>query len=146
MAKINFQEILGKQAAAIEKPKPLPVGTYLCTNNKLPDFKEIGKEETPCAEFNFIVLAQGEDVDPADIAAFGDVRGKTIRHRMFLTEKSEYRTKEELIKVFGIEEGAKTLGQLFNETVNKQLLVTIKHSPTQDGTDVYAEVEALAAA
>ena len=86
------------------------------------------------------------DVDPTEIQEFGDVRGKVIRHRMFLTDKSEYRTKEELIKVFGLEEGEKTLGQLFNETVNRQLIVTIKHTPTQDGTDVFAEVEALAAA
>ena len=143
---INFAEILGKQASTIEKPKPIPVGTYLCANNKIPDFKAIGKDETPCAEFNFIAIAPTEDVDPADLEAYGDVRGKTIRHRMFLTEKSEYRSKEELVRVFGIEEGSKTLGQLFNETVNKQLLVTIKHTPTQDGTDVFAEVEALAAA
>ena len=65
---------------------------------------------------------------------------------MFLTDKSEYRTKEELVKVFNIDEGDKTLGQLFNETINRQLMVTVKHTPTQDGTDVFAEVEALAAA
>ena len=143
---INFAEILGKQAAAIEKPKPIPVGTYLCINQKLPDFKGIGKDETPCAEFTFVIIVPNEDVDPADLQAFGEIKGKSIRHRMFLTEKSEYRTKEELVKVFGIEEGDKTLGQLFNETVNRQLYVTVKHTPTQDGTDVFAEVEALAAA
>lgn len=143
---VNFQAILGKQASEIEKPKPLPVGSYLCNNPKTPEFKGIGKDDTPCAEFGLVVLAPTEDVDPADLQAFGDVRGKVIRHRMFLTEKSEYRTKEELIKVFGLDEASKTLGQLFNETVNRQLIVTIKHTPTQDGTDVFAEVEALAAA
>ncbi len=143
---INFKDILSKQASAIEKPKPTPVGTYICINQKLPDFKTIGKDETPCAEFNFVIVMPTEDVDPADLAAYGEIKGKTIRHRMFLTDKSEYRTKEELVKVFNIEEGDKTLGQLFNETVNKQLMVTVKHTPTQDGTDVFAEVEALAAA
>lgn len=143
---VDFSKILAKQADQIEKPKPLPVGSYVCTNPKLPDFKGIGKNETPAAEFGLVVIAPMEDVDPDQLREFGEYKGKTIRHRMFLTEGTEFRTKEELVNAFGIEEAGKNLGQMFNETINKQVIVKIRHRPSDDGTDVFAEVESLAAA
>lgn len=142
---VDFSKILGKQAAAIEKPKVKPVGTYLCNNPQLPKFIAMGKAESPCAEFGLVVLAPQEDVDAEALQEFGEVRGKSIRHRMFLTEASEWRTKEELANSFVIDQEDKTLGQMFNETINKQVLVTIKHRPSDDGQTMYEEVEKLAA-
>jgi len=141
---VDFSKILQKQATEIEKPKPLPIGTYLTVNQKLPEFKGVGKNDTPCAEFGLVIVAPVE-VDQDALAAYGEVKGKNIRHRMFLTEGTEYRTKEELVNAFGLDEAGKNLGQLFNETINKQVLVTIKHRPSDDGTEIFHEVEALAA-
>lgn len=142
---VDFSKILQKQAETIEKPKPLPIGSYICVNPKLPEFKGVGQKETPCAEFSLTILVPSDDVDPDEIKAFGDIKGKTIRHRMFLTEGTEFRTKEELVNAFGIEEAGKNLGQMFNETINKQVLVTVKHRPSEDGTDIFMEVEKLSA-
>lgn len=142
---VDFSKILQKQATEIEKPKPLPIGTYICNNPKLPEFKGIGKNETPAAEFGLVVLAPMEDVDPSELATYGDYKGKTIRHRMFLTEGTEFRTKEELKNAFGVDEEGKNLGQMFNETINKQVAVKIRHRPSDDGTEMFAEVESLAA-
>jgi hypothetical protein len=143
---VDFSKILAKQANEIEKPKPLPIGDYLAVNPKLPDFKGIGKNETPCAEFGLTVIVATDTVDPDHLAEYGEVKGKTIRHRMFLTEATEYRTKEELENAFGIDPEGKNLGQMFNETVNKQVLVTIGHRPSEDGTEIYAEVTGIAQA
>jgi hypothetical protein len=143
---VDFSKILQKQSAEIEKPVPLPIGTYLCNNPALPSFVGIGKNETPCATFNLVVLQPSDDVDAADLAAIPNWKGKGIRHRMFLTEDSLFRTKEELVNAFALEEGDKSLGQLFNESVGKQVWVTIKHRPSDDGTTIYTEVEKLAAA
>lgn len=140
---IDFSKILSKQAAEIEKPKPMPIGLYLCNNPQLPKFIGVGKEETPCAEFSLIVLQAGDDVDQAELQAFGKWQGKSLRHRMFLTEASEYRTKEELCEKFDIEQADKTLGQIFNETVNKQVWVKVGQRPSQDGTEMYTNVEEL---
>jgi len=142
---VDFSKILGKQAEEIEAPKPLPVGSYICTNPKLPDFQEIGRNGTPGANFSLVVIAPSDDVDPDSIREFGEVKGKTIRHTMWLSEGAEFRTKEELVNAFALEEAGKSLGQLFNETINKQILVTIKHEPTQDGTGIIARVEKIAA-
>lgn len=143
---IDFAKILGKQAESVEKPKPLPVGTYLCNNPEMPKFIGVGKAETPCAEFGLIVLAPQDDVDPTELQEFGNWKGKSIRHRMFLTDASEYRTIENLEEAFGIDKVGKTLGQMFNETKNRQVLVKIKHRPSDDGTEIFHEVESLAAA
>lgn len=140
---IDFNKILTKQAATIEKPKPLPVGTYLTNNPQLPKFVGVGKNETPAAEFGLIILQPQDDVDMAALTEYGNWKGKSVRHRMFLTEASEYRTKEELCAAFALEEGDKTLGQLFNETINKQVLVKIKHRPSDDGSEMFHEVEAI---
>jgi hypothetical protein len=142
---VDFSKILQKQAEEIEKPKPLPIGSYICNNPKLPEFKGVGKNETPCAEFSLVIIAPSDDVDPADLKAYGDWKGKTIRHRMFLTEGTEFRTKEELKDAFQVDEAGKNLGQMFNETINRQVLVTVKHRPSEDGTDIFMEVEKLAA-
>lgn len=142
---VDFSKILAKQAKDIEKPKPLPLGTYLCNNPQLPKFIGVGKNETPCAEFGLVVLAPQDDVDPTALQEFGEVRGKSIRHRMFLTENTEHRTKEELKNAFGADENG-TLGQMFSETINRQVYVTIKHRPSEDGTEMFHEVEKLAAA
>lgn len=141
---VDFSKILGKQAAAIEKPKPYPVGTYIALNPKLPDFSAIGKKETPGAVFGLTLIAPTEDVDLDQLKEYGDIKGKTIRHTMYLSEATEYRTKEELKNSFGIDEEGKTLGQMFNETINKQVYVTIRHRPSDDGQEIYAEVEKLA--
>lgn len=142
---VDFSKILASQSETIEKPKALPVGTYLCSNLKLPEFKGLGKEETPAAVFTYTVLIPQEDVDPDALKEFGEVKGKTLRHTLFMTEASLFRTKEAILAGFNIEEEGKTLGQIFNETINKQILVTVKHTPNQQGTDMFAEAEKIAA-
>lgn len=141
---VDFSKILSKQAAAIEKPKPLPVGSYIALNPALPSFEAVGKKETPAAVFQFQIVAPSEDVDMQELKAYGDWKGKKQRHVLYLSEAAEYRTKEELVNSFGLEEGDKTLGQLFNETVNKQVMITIRHRPSDDGTGIYAEIEKIA--
>jgi hypothetical protein len=141
---VDFSKILQKQATEIEKPKPLPVGSYVCINSALPKFVGVGKNETPAAEFSLTIIAPVE-VDMEALSAYGEVKGKNIRHRQFLTEGTEFRSKEELVNAFQIDPEGKNLGQLYNETINKQVIVTIKHRPSEDGTEIYHEVEGLAA-
>lgn len=143
---VDFSKILGKQAEAIEKPKPMPVGTYVAVNQKLPEFQGIGKNETPGANFTLVILAPTEDVDLDQLKEYGDIKGKSVRYTQWLSELSEHRSKEELKNAFDIDETGKTLGQMYNETINKQVLVTISHEPSQDGTEIYSRATAIAKA
>ena len=142
---VDFSKILAKQATAIEKPKPLPIGEYIAINPKLPEFKGVGKQETPAAEFTLTILAATDTVDPDLLAEYGEVKGKSIRYTQWLSENAEFRAKEELKNAFGIEEEGKSLGQMYNETINAQVLVSITHVPSDDGTEIYARAEKLAA-
>lgn len=154
MAAPDFKSILAKHGKDIQKLPPPPVGTYICNNPKLPEFKGLGKNSTPVAEFNFIVLQPDDDVDAQQLADFGGMeklRGRKIRYRGFLTEESEGRTKEELFNAFKMGKNIEdiddwTWGQIFNATLNKPVRVTIKHIPNDAGDGFYTEVEKLAAA
>lgn len=143
---VNFAEILGKQAEAIEKPKPLPIGDYLAINPKLPDFKGLGKNESPAAVFSVVIVSPMDTVDMDQLREYGEVKGKVQKFNRFLTENSEFRTKEEICEAFVIDQTGKTLGQVFAETVNKHIIITIGHRPSDDGTDIFAEVTGIAAA
>ena len=143
---VDFSKLLSKQANAIEKPKPMPIGHYIAVNQKLPDFKGIGKNETPGAVFALVILAPTEDVDQDQLKEYGEIKGKSVNYTQWLSEASEFRAKEELKNAFDIEETGKTLGQMYNETINKQVLVEITHEPSQDGTEMFSRATAIAKA
>lgn len=43
----DFTSILNKPMAETERPKPLPVGTYLCMVQGQPEFGESNQKKTP---------------------------------------------------------------------------------------------------
>ena len=140
----NFTDILNKRADEIERPKPLPVGTYLGMVQGAPEFGNIGKENTAVANFTIRLLQANDDVDREALANVGGLDGKTVRHRFFLTDAAMYRLKEFLVNDLQIEEGTSTLGQLVSEAAGRQVYLTIKHRPSQDGSQIYHEVGSTA--
>lgn len=137
----NFANILSKPAADIERPKPLPVGQYLGIVMGMPEMKEIGQKNTPCAEFKIRVLSAGDDVDKTALADAGGLENKTMTARFFLTDDSMYRLKEFLTEHLGIEEGKRTIGQLLSDAPNRQVYIQVAHRPSQDGQQIYAEIK-----
>lgn len=145
----NFQDILSKKATEIEKPIPAPIGHYLCANPKVPDFKNIGENETPAAEFTFHLISPGDDVDPDDFQDWGGqekLKGKTVRYLMWLSDDALFRAKEQLAEAFDIDPEGKDLGEMFAETAGTNVMVEIGHRPSKDGEDLYMDVKSLAAA
>lgn len=140
----NFANLLSKPASDIERPKPLPVGTYLGLVAGAPEFKDIGKNKTPAAEFKIKVLAAQQDVDLEALTAAGGLDNKIMTARFFLTDDSMYRLKEFLTNALGIEEGRRTIGELLSEAPNKQVYITVSHRPSEDGQQIYAEIKSYA--
>lgn len=140
----NFTDILNKPASAIEAPKPLPQGTYLCMVNGQAEIKKIGQKETLAAIFQLKPLQPQEDVDASALSEQGGIGERTIRHTLFLTEDAAYRAKEFLDHCgLDVEDGS-TLGQLIAQTPGKQLLVQVGHRPSQDGTQLYLDIKKTA--
>lgn len=143
----NFQDILNKPATEIEAPRPLPVGTYLCLVDGMPEHKKMGKNETDCFEFNLKFMQQGQDVDQNALQEA--LKGKalsdrSIKHRLFITEDAVWRMKKFLTDDLGIEAGTRGLGAMIPEAMGKQVMVSIGHRPSDDGQQLYMDIKQTA--
>lgn len=144
----NLEEQLAKQAAEIEPPKPIPVGTYLCIVDGQPTFLQLGQNKTDAVDFMMKIAQPMDDVDQSALAEFtakGDViAGKRIKRRLFLTEDSIFMLKQFLTDSLGIDETGKTLKQMIPEALGKQVYATVKHRSSDDGQRVFSEVASTA--
>ena len=142
----NFSDILDQPASTIERPKPLPVGTYVAVVRGLPEFGESTKKKTPYARFTLEILQPEDDVDQEAIEALGGVVGKTIRNDYYLTEDAFWRAKQ-FAEDCGVDTEGLTRGQMLEACNGAQVLITIRHEPAQDGSDqVFARVGKTGAA
>lgn len=143
----NFQDILSKPAADIEPPKPLPVGTYLCLVDGLPEHKTMGKNNTDCFEFNLKFMQAGNDVDQQQLLE--TLKGKSLsdrslKHRLFVTEDAVWRLKQFLVDHLLIEAGTRGLGEMIPEAMGRQVYVTLGHRASDDGQNIYMDIKGTA--
>lgn len=142
----SFQDVLNKPAADVKAPSPLPVGTYLCLVDGPGEFGKIGQKQTDCINWKLKPMQAQDDVNQADLATAlngAALQDKVIRHRSFITEESVWRLKQ-FLEHLGIEEGSKSLGEMIPEAQGKQVLATVGHRTSEDGTQVFQEVKATA--
>ena len=143
MSSPNFGAILDTPSQEIERPKPLPQGTYTCVVNGLPRMDKSAKKGTQFVEFNLNILSAGEDVDEDALSEMGGIAGKSTRYTFYLTDASIWRLKK-FLDDCGIEEDDLTLRQRLGLSPGRQVICHIKHSPSDDGTSVYANVASTA--
>lgn len=144
---MSFQEILSKPMAEIKPPKPLPVGTYTCIVDGVPEIKQVGKEQNWAAILKLKPVAPGPDVDQVALVEALDGKALTevsIQNTLWLTEKAAFRAKQ-FIENCGIDITTKSLGEGINELPGKQIMVTLSHRPSEDGKTMYNEIKSTAA-
>lgn len=142
----NFASILDRPSTEIERPKPLPAGTYTCVVNGLPRYDKSSKKQTDFVEFQLKVLASGEDVDEDDLKAWmtkpdGTSRAladAAIRATYYLTEDAAWRLKK-FLQDLGIEEEG-SLRQMIEAAPGCQVNVFMKHRASEDGSTTFAEI------
>ena len=144
MSSPNFGAILDTPSQEIERPKPLPQGTYTCVINGLPRMDKSAKKGTEFVEFNLNILAAGEDVDEDALSEMGGIANKSTRITFYLTENSVWRLKKFLAEDLQIEKDDVTLRQMIGMALGRQVLAHIKHTPSDDGTSVFANVASTA--
>ena len=88
-----FAEVLGIRPKDVEKPEPLPVGTYQATVVGFPTQEEVGKNKTPALKFKMTGVIP-IDVNPTELAKVEDISKHEIVHTLFLTDKSLHRLKK----------------------------------------------------
>lgn len=139
----SFSSILDRPSNTIERPKPLPVGTYLAMCKGLPREDKSTKKQTPFVEFTMQLLQAADDVDPESLSAI--LNGKaisdiTMKNTFYLTEDAAWRLQKFLENDLEIDGGDTSLRQMISASPGKQCLVSIKHEASQDGTTVFARI------
>jgi hypothetical protein len=148
MAEATFGSILDKPATDIERPKPLPPGTYHCVVEGQYREGTSAKKGTEFIEYSLKPIAALDDVDEGDLnaslkSANGSVKAlsdKRLRLTFYLTDDSLYRLKDFLGNDLQIELGKKHIRQLIGEAQNRQVLAQVKHVPSDDGQSVFANI------
>lgn len=160
-ATASFKSILDRPATAVERPKPLPVGTYLCIVKGEPKFDKSSKKGTDYVEFTLIPqsAAVGEDGENLDVDA-DDLKDaltkkngekvalntKTIRATYYLTEDALYRLKEFLTHLgFDTDDDSVDMSRMVHEAAGCQVYATLKHRTSEDGKATFAELAGTAA-
>ena len=137
----TFQSVLDMPASDIERPKPLPVGSYVCVVQGQPRIDKSAKKQTEFSEFTLKLLEALDDVEAEDLAAQGGIADKTIKLTFYHTENSIYRLKE-FLEHCGLEiEHGILLRKLIGETPGCQVVAHVIHEASQDGESVYARVK-----
>lgn len=153
----TFGSILDRAPSEIEKPKPLPPGSYITVVVGQPRFDKSSKKQTPFVEFQHKILSASEDVDPDDLKAYlsmadGSTRkltDVTVKNILYDTPAAGYRIKQ-FVQDCGLDVGDEetgdkgeydTLREAVEETSGKQVGIFIKHEPFQDGSGVQARVD-----
>lgn len=143
----QFADILDKPATEIDRPKPLPVGTYTWTIQGLPRFDKSKEKQTPFYEFTCKCSGAADDVDEESLKEWatksdGTMRALTdftSRLTFYITEDSLYRL-QEFLGHCGIDGEGKSTRQCIDETPNCQFVGAIVHTPSKDGTAIYANI------
>jgi hypothetical protein len=87
----SFESILDTPADAVERPKPLPAGTYDCIVKGLFEQGESSQKNTPFVKFTYAIQAAGEDVDSDELEAIGGIADKTIKDTYYTTPDAVFR-------------------------------------------------------
>jgi hypothetical protein len=136
----NFESILDMPAADVERPKPLPAGTYDCIVKGLFETGQSTQKKTPFVRFTYAIQAAGEDVDEDELVEIGGIADKTIKDTYYTTPEALFRLTDTL-DAMGIDMEGKTVRQALDDTPNASLRIVVGHRASEDGEQIFAEVK-----
>jgi hypothetical protein len=146
----TFGNLLSKKVDQVEKPKPLPEGTYVgqVLSHALGKSQ---KKQTPQVEFTLAIIEAGSDVDSTALEAAGglnrsDGNPRTMKLTYYITEDSLFRLSE-FLKHLGLGDSTESMEMLIaNETAGKKVGLYIGHrageaSAPGEEAPIYAEIK-----
>jgi len=144
----SFESILDTPADEVERPKPLPAGTYTAIVRGLPEYGESTKKKTPFVKFALALISADEDVDEDELTELltnkdGEViplTEKSISSTYYTTPDALFRLTD-FLEHCGIESEGKTVRQMIDETPNCEVKIKVAHRPSEDGQQIFAEVK-----
>lgn len=140
----NFTDVLDQPLGEVERPKPVPAGSYLAVIQGQPNYGEVNGKDGPTkiVDLTAKLLQPQEDVNMQELADMGGLGDKSVRIRFFLTQNAAFRLDDFLWEHLGIEKGnGKTLRMALSETTGRQVGLKIKHTPSTDGKSIFSNVD-----
>ena len=132
---MDFNAILSKPAAAVERPKPLPAGTFrfICGPHT---FGQVNNEkQTPYVRITVKPVEPKEDVDVDLLRQSPNWNQKEMRLDYYLTEDALWRLTEFLEKHLQIESGGRTISEMLEDVQGRAFLGTVIHQPNKKKPD-----------
>ena len=140
---VDFTTILNKQVDSVERPKPLPAGTYTFVVVRH-EFGLSAKKQTPQVEFACRPMAPGADVDAALLPPGWQSRETGVT--FYLTDAALFRLRE-FLEQLGLRTQGRPFSEVIPETTNSQFLGTVTHDVSQrNNKDVFANISSTAPA
>lgn len=122
----NFQSLLDETPDHVERPKALPVGTYIWIVGQ-PTYGKSSKKGTPFVEFQLRCIGATDDVDTKALEDMGGFNGKTLRATYYTTEDAIYRL-DEFHEHCGLNLEEPASRRMRNDlVVNSQVLGYVRH-------------------
>ena len=141
----NFASILDEAPTEINRPKPLPEGTYLCVVGQ-PEEGRSSKKGTPFVKFPQRPMSPLDDVDGDALEEVGGLESKNLSSTYYITDDAVYRL-DEFHAHCGLDLSEPLSRRTRNgEVVNSQVLAVVKHRMSEDGTQAFGEVSRTAPA
>lgn len=146
---MKFTDALDRKVEDVKRPPNPPVGHYIWQVRKHPDTDSFESRNTgktfDRVSFQMSCVSPGDDVDPDDLAEYGDVTGfVTVKTFLFdnedetAFERSMFNLKR-FLDHLGVTEGE--LGEALAASVGAQCMGELKHRPDPNDPEiVYAEL------
>ena len=143
MSDVNFSSVLDKPADDIKRPPLPPMGSYVAVVDGQAVTRKVGQNQTQAWDFNMKLLQPVQvDGEPEAVQA---ALGRNIRATFFETEDAAWRLVRFLKEHLVIPSEGKTARQMIAEAGGRQCMVTIIHRPSQDGSEMFANIDSTAA-
>ncbi len=156
----DFDDVYNVPVTQLDKPKPIPTGTYLGMIKGLPEEMTSPKKGTKYAQYTVQLLEPAQNdrghnrdvdqdaLDEALTRASGEkmnLTDKTLRLPMWRTKDSGHRHVD-FLKKLGIDEynedgSERVLPEMIAESPGRTAFFHVKHNPSLDGENVYAEID-----
>lgn len=136
----NFAALLDRRADEIEKPKPLPIGTYsFVVGNH--DFGESAQKKTPYVQFEVSPRAALEDVDESLLAEVANWQDRKMRLTYYLTDDALFRLTE-FFEHCGLDIAGQSLAELIPQAQGTMVNAYVKQQAREnDPDDFYAFID-----
>jgi hypothetical protein len=146
----TFESILDTPADKVERPKPLPAGTYSAIVKGMPEHGVSAQKKTPFVRFTYVLQEAFDDVDEDELTALltdkdGNLQSiseKSIRDTYYTTPDSLFRLTDAL-EAMGIELDQKTIRAALDETPNCSINVVVSHRTPEGSDQIFAEVKRI---